>query len=113
MLGFVDVRIQGGLADEGREHLHDHGVLSGRVAGEALQVVDTAQADVELSGAELLDRLGVAVGDATLLARLEGTACDVDVAAHVVPRDQRDQRDGDHQRLPVVNIQRRHLVLAG
>ncbi|HEX7163230.1 MAG TPA: hypothetical protein VF223_18595 [Trebonia sp.] len=50
------------LADKRRQDFHDDRVVSGRVAGDAFQRVDTADPDVQLLGSELLDRLGLAVG---------------------------------------------------
>jgi hypothetical protein len=45
------------LTDEGREDLHDGGVVPGRVSGDALQGIYAAEADIELFGAELFDGL--------------------------------------------------------
>ena len=56
------------LSDEGTEYLDDRGVVSLGVDGDALKGVDAAQAHVEfIGGAELLDGLGVAVGELALL----------------------------------------------
>jgi hypothetical protein len=46
-------------------------MISGGVAGDALQGIDASDAHVELVGAELLDCFGVAVGDLALLGQLE------------------------------------------
>jgi hypothetical protein len=61
--------------DEGGEDFHDGGVVAGRVAGDALQCVDAAQADGEFGRSELLDGLGAAVGDTALHGKGEGASC--------------------------------------
>ncbi len=50
------------------------GVVPGRIAGDALQRVDAAEANVELAGAELLDRLGVAVSRRPLFGEFDSAA---------------------------------------
>ena len=54
------------LADEGSEHLHHGGVVSGRLAGGTLQRADAADAHVKLCRAQLLRRRGTAAGHAPL-----------------------------------------------
>jgi hypothetical protein len=61
------------LAHEGGEHLHDGAVIAGRVAGDALQGIDPAQAHIEPVVAELLDGLGEAIGDLPLAVQLKGS----------------------------------------
>ena len=63
--------LAGVLADERGQDLYDGRMVSGGVAGDALQGVDAADPHVELVGAELLDRLGVAVGHLPLLGQLD------------------------------------------
>ena len=50
------------------------GVVPGRIVGDALWRVDAADANVELAGAELPDRLGVAVGHLPLFGEFDSAA---------------------------------------
>jgi hypothetical protein len=62
------------LAQVGGEHLHDRPVQLGRVAGDLLQRVDAADADIELLRpvlAELIDGLGEALGGLAPALQLE------------------------------------------
>jgi hypothetical protein len=65
------------LPDEGTQDLHHSRLVPLRgVLGEPFQGVDAAQAHVEVVAAQLLDGLGVAIGDVTLLGHLEGASGD-------------------------------------
>jgi hypothetical protein len=66
--------LAGVLADERGQDFDHRRVVAGRVAGNAFQRVDAANAHVKLVGAELLDRLGVAVGHMPLLGQLKDCA---------------------------------------
>lgn len=59
------------LPHECREYVHYGGLVPGGVPGHALQGVNAADPHVELLGADLLDRLGVAVGHLSFLGEFE------------------------------------------
>src|SRR6266567_11515 len=61
----------GVAADEGGQHLADHGTVGGRVAGNSLQRVDPAKPHVKLDMAELVDRPGEPLRQLPLLRDLE------------------------------------------
>jgi hypothetical protein len=71
-------RLAGVIADKRGQHLHHCGVVAGRVPGDAFQGIDAPNAHLELSGAELVDRLGVAVAHLPLLSELDSTPCRFD-----------------------------------
>lgn len=59
------------LAGEGRGHEHDGGPVARRVGGDPLEGIDGAEADIALGGTELLDGLGIAIGDLAFLGGAE------------------------------------------
>jgi hypothetical protein len=59
------------LSDVGGQDLGDGRLVRLGVAGDALQRVDAAEADVELVRAELVDRAGEPLGDLALPRNLE------------------------------------------
>lgn len=64
----------GVFADECGQDFQNCGVVPGRIVGDALWRVDAAEANVELAGAELLDRLGVAVSHLPLFGEFDNAA---------------------------------------
>jgi hypothetical protein len=48
-------------ADEEAKDIYDRGMVAGRIAGDLLQRINTANAHIELLRAELLDRPGEAI----------------------------------------------------
>lgn len=64
----------GVFADECGQHFQNCGVVPGRIVGDALWRVDAAEANVEVTGAELLDRLGVAVSHLPLFGEFDNAA---------------------------------------
>src|SRR6266516_3573065 len=74
------------LADERGQDFHHRGVVFGRIAGHALQRIDTADTYVESVGAELLDRLGVAVSHLPLLGEFDIAARQREVPGYVHQR---------------------------
>jgi hypothetical protein len=116
--------------DEGAQDLDDGGLVSvpTRVVRNLLQGVDAAQADIEVVVAELLDGLGVAVGEMPSLGQFEGASGDpIDPAVQPEgsqgaqpnePRQERCPRGGDGVEPNVLGIlstaggpvQRRHTL---
>jgi hypothetical protein len=62
------------FADECGQDYQNCGVVPGRIVGDALWRVDAADANVELAGAELLDRLGAAVTHLLLFGEFDNAA---------------------------------------
>ena len=116
--------------DEGAQNLDDGGLVSvlTRVVRNLLQGVDAAQADIEVVVAELLDGLGVTVGEMPSLGQFEGASGDpIDPAVQPEgsqgaqpdePRQERCPRGGDGVEPNVLDIlstaggpvQRRHAL---
>ena len=64
----------GVFADERGQDFQNCGVVPGRIVGDALWRVDAAEANVEFTGAELLDRLGAAVSHLPLFGEFDSAA---------------------------------------
>ena len=64
----------GVFADECGQDFQNCGVVPGRIVGDALWRVDAAEANVELAGAELLDRVGVAVSHLPVFGEFDNAA---------------------------------------
>jgi hypothetical protein len=62
------------FADERGQDFQNCGVAPGRIVGDALWRVDAAEANVELAGAELLDRLGAAVSHLPVFGEFDNAA---------------------------------------
>jgi hypothetical protein len=60
------------LPHKGTQYLNHGGVIPLGILGDALQGVNPTESDSELLVAELLDGLGVPVGDVALLGYLKG-----------------------------------------
>jgi len=50
-------------ADKGGQHLPDRGPVGGRVTGDPLQRIESAQSHIQVLAAELVDRAGEPLGD--------------------------------------------------
>jgi hypothetical protein len=72
---------------EGRQHLVDGEPIQRGVAGDALQRVDPAQADVELVVAELVDRATEPLGDLATLVQCVLVTAGLDVVPELPVRD--------------------------
>ena len=86
----------GVLADVGGEDLHNGPVVARGVVGDALEGVDGAESDLDvglvaIEFAELLDGLGIAVGDVTLLHDLDGLVA----GAGALPSEVEDEKAED------------------
>jgi hypothetical protein len=62
------------FADERGQDFQHCGLVPGRIVGDALWRVDAADANVELAGAELLDRRGIAVSHLPLFGEFDSAA---------------------------------------
>jgi hypothetical protein len=87
----------GTLTDERGQGFHHRGVVFGRIAGHTLQRIDTADTHVEPVGAELLDRLGVAVSHLPLLGEFDIAARQREVPGYVRQRPSREQAHAEGQ----------------
>ena len=83
------------LAHEGCEHFDDLWVVGSGVPGDALEGVDTAEADIDRAVAELLDRLREAVGQLAGAVQRE-RAGRIDRADHRYAACEQRQRRGAH-----------------